>query len=288
MDYSNHVEVVKRALELEKKKDNLNSLIQRKKQEQFAKSMPQAPTCKQAKYQEPPINHNVQINKLLMFLPMLVFIVWPLIYYFYIYENEKKKAVERIRNSEWYRQQCALAKSEADRQQQAYNAEYSVAKNYYDTTVLPQFKAELKQWQDRHEKVIAAAEQELAQCENELTEIYQNSRMIPMQYQNSYALQHIYDTVSSSDYDIKQAIESFEKYEQRRLNEELIKQQRAANDLAAEQLYQQQEANDLRAEANDIADRARREANRAAFVNAVQQHNFNKTFKKYTDSRKKR
>ena len=285
MNYNNHVEVVSAALELEKKKDNLNALLQKKKQERFAKAMPQAPVCKQAHYVDPPIDPEVKFSWLLMLLPALIFIFWPIIYYI-IYDNQKKSASERIRNSDEYKQKCAAIKSEADRQQQAYNAEYSVAKNHYETVILPQYQAELKQWQDRKDNVIKAAEQELAICKKELEELYQNSHMIPLQYQNSYALQYIYNVVSTSDYDLKQAIESFDKYEQRRLDQELIRQQQAANDLAAEQIMQQQEANDLAAEANDIADRARREAKWASAVNAVQQHNLNKTVKKYTQRKK--
>lgn len=78
------------------------------------------------------------------------------------------------------------------------------------------------------------------------------------------ALQYIYDMISTSDYDVRQAIEYFDKSQQQ------------ANALAMEQ-------NDLLDRQNSIAEKARRDANIAAAVGAVQRHNTNKTIKKWME-----
>ena len=87
-------------------------------------------------------------------------------------------------------------------------------------------------------------------------------------------MRYIYDTVSTSDYDINGAIELYDKYRQRRIDEERLYEQQVANGLADEQ-------NELLNRQNDIANRARREANVANIVGAVQHHNTNKMLKNH-------
>ena len=79
------------------------------------------------------------------------------------------------------------------------------------------------------------------------------------------ALQYIYDMISTSDYDVRQAIEEMR-----------LQEQQQANALAMEQ-------NDLLDRQNSIAEKARRDANIAAAVGAVQRHNTNKTIKKWME-----
>ena len=104
-----------------------------------------------------------------------------------------------------------------------------------------------------------------------------------MKIQKSYrtipALQYVYDMVATSDYDVKQAIDAYDKNEQRKLDMERLEEQRRLTE-------QQKTANELAAvnasllqEQNEIAEKARRDANRAAVVGAIQRHNFNKKFK---------
>ena len=81
--------------------------------------------------------------------------------------------------------------------------------------------------------------------------------------------------ISTSDYDVRQAIEYFNKSQQRAL-EEMRLQEQQANALAMEQ-------NDLLDRQNSIAEKARRDANIAAAVGAVQRHNTNKTIKKWME-----
>lgn len=106
-----------------------------------------------------------------------------------------------------------------------------------------------------------------------LSNFYQH----PLAYKRLvYALQYIYDMISTSDYNVRQAIDSFDKNEQRRLDIMRLHEQQQANALAMEQ-------NDLLDRQNTIAAKARRDANIAAVVGTVQRHNTNKTIKKWLD-----
>lgn len=119
-------------------------------------------------------------------------------------------------------------------------------------------------------------EQELAKLKQELSALYEQTHIVPTQYRDAYALQYIYDMISTSDYDVRQTIDSFDKNEQRRLDIMRLQEQQQANALAMEQ-------NDLLDRQNTIAAKARRDANIAAVVGTVQRHNTNKTIKKWLD-----
>ena len=90
----------------------------------------------------------------------------------------------------------------------------------------------------------------------------------------------------SADYSVKEAIEIYDRKKQMELTQQYIAAQQETNqhmayrnsalDAQNEILYMQAE---LAAEANDIAEEARRDANRAEFVRAVQHHNTNKYLK---------
>ena len=70
--------------------------------------------------------------------------------------------------------------------------------------------------------------------------------------------------------------EYFDKSQQRALEEMRLQEQQQVNALAMEQ-------NDLLDRQNSIAEKARRDANIAAAVGAVQRHNTNKTIKKWME-----
>lgn len=76
--------------------------------------------------------------------------------------------------------------------------------------------------------------------------------------------------ISTSDYSVREAIESYEKAQQRNLDIARLQEQRFANELADEQ-------NDLLNLQNNISEKTRRDAKKASAVSAVQRHNTNKT-----------
>ena len=129
-------------------------------------------------------------------------------------------------------------------------------------------------WEKSRNDRIASAESELSEVSAELAGVYEETRLVPVQYRTIYALQYVYDMMSTSDCDIHRAIDRFDKSEQRRLDEMRLHEQQQANSLAEEQ-------NDLLDRQNNIAAKARRDANIAAIVGTVQRRNTNKTLKKW-------
>lgn len=215
-------------------------------------------------------------------VPTLFFWPWILIYYFKIYKKEKLADEERIRNSDEYKAQCAALDLKYDKQQSNNNAKYEEAKKIYDTETMPKYQQELREWTDKHNAEIKDNKKKLDNAESELSDIYNNTNLIPMQYREIPALQYIYDMISSSDYGVKEAIENYDKKVQRDLDMHKISEQQIANQLAYEQNQLSYEQNALLEEQNNIADKARKQANAAAFVGAVQRHNTNKALKNRT------
>lgn len=294
MEHEEQVKTVKQVLELETQVEALKEALYDEQSKVFGKQKPNPPARQTATFTPPPVRHNCKINWLMMFLPagidillsmitqsiMLTILffatlfVWPPVYYFAIYRKKKKEAIEKVRNSEEYKQQYEAAKAEADKMQQDYDAEYAAAKEKFDTVTMPKFQQEYAEWEKGKNERINQLKQKLAKLQQELNELYAQTRIVPVQYRSIYALQYIYDMISTSDYDVRQAIDSFDKSEQRRLDEMRLQEQQQANALAMEQ-------NDLLDEQNDIAKKARRDANIASVVGAVQRHNTNKTLKKW-------
>lgn len=283
MEHEKQVEVVKQALELETQIQVLEQFLPEERAETYAEPEPRPPVRQEAHYTEPPIRHGCKVNWLLMLGPAgitlalstfsnsaflvwmfaLTLFVWVPVYYFALYRKQKAATIEKIRNS-------------AEYQQQEFDEAYAKAKEEYDSVLLPRYQAARSAWEAEHQAQIRKEEQELAQAKKELAALYGEARIVPAQYRRVDALQYIYDMISTSDYNVRQAIEYFDKSQQRALEEMRLQEQQQANALAMEQ-------NDLLDRQNSIAEKARRDANIAAAVGAVQRHNTNKTIKKWME-----
>ncbi len=95
---------------------------------------------------------------------------------------------------------------------------------------------------------------------------YETTRLIPLTYREIEKLAYILAIMESSDYTVKEAIDLYDRDRQRALDQQRLEALAEQNAALEEQ--------------NAIADRARRDANRAAFVAAVQRHNTNKYLKR--------
>ncbi len=74
---------------------------------------------------------------------------------------------------------------------------------------------------------------EIQSMQKELAALYETEKPVPLQYRNRKSLQYIYDIMSTSDYDLKQAIDSYDKFKARELEEERIAAIRDAADRQA-------------------------------------------------------
>lgn len=267
MGNSQQVDTVKRALELE--------ICVAENRHKLAKSAPEPPKRNVLKRTYPKIVPRTKFHWAIALLPAILFfilptivrddgslgidlfllmvgeIAWIFIYFFAIYKPKKKKEISRIQNSANYKAQCAEADRGFDGLQEKLDASYQIEKQKYEKEILPKY-------QDK----IGKARYDLRAAKAALDDLYTTTKIVPLQYREIPILQYIYDTISTSDFDVRYAIELYEKNEQRKLDEA--------------RLYEQQQANQLASEQNDIAEKMRREQNIANVVGAVQRHNTNK------------
>ena len=207
------------------------------------------------------------------------------------------------------------AKAEADRiaqekqaaidedlknQQANFDSQYAKEKEQYDTVVLPKYQAELSAWTTEHDKRIKAVKDKLdADCRAQ-SELYATTKIIPMQYRDIEALTYLYQLMSTSDYDLKEAVDMYDKELQRQQEAERIRQEgqrvaalQRANALAEEQNYRLGQQNDLldeqnrflneqnylQHEQNEIAEKQRADDRRREIETEYHRHQIRKNLK---------
>lgn len=208
--------------------------------------------------------------------------------------NARKQDKERIKVSDDYKLQCqaideevAEKQAETDAQYNAQMEEYEKAVAEYENVIIPQYNDALKRWTEAHNHEIDVTQNALNNTCNALISHYEATRILPVQYRKLNIIQFLYDFMSTSNYDITQAIENYDKKVQRELEMARLQEQQKANDLQAQaiQLANEQnqlayEQNELLDEQNAISERARRNANTAAVIGTIQRHNTNKALKR--------
>ena len=262
MEQEKQIQAVKRALELERAVQSISKDLRRINNERF-REQPQPPVKQTVTRTVPPIRPTIQFNWVLAVL-LLFFTsgVGTLIYYFGFYKPKRKAEIEQIARSDAYQQKCLQAKAEFDRMQKELDEQYSREMEQYQTIVLPEYRRALAAWTEQHNSQVQEYQARLEKVKGELEKLYLETRIIPVQYRTIPALQYVYDMISTSDYTIREAIESYDKQEQRKLDTARLQEQRQANQLAYEQ-------NDLLDRQNEIAQKARRDANIASVVSAA-------------------
>lgn len=198
-----------------------------------------------------------------------------IIYYYVI----KKFLTEEKRNSAEYKQLCASLEEMHNLKQMELDKKYEEELSVYNNETLPEYNREKAEWTEEHNRELSEQKRIYEAAVSELNEFYSTSRIIPQQYHNIETLEYLDSLMSSSEYDIMAAVDSYEKKLTRDLEMQRIREQQIANEMAEEQNYQLQQQNELQAENNNIAERARRDQRNAAIVNAVQNHNRNKYLK---------
>lgn len=278
MNNSKQVEILKKVLDLEIYISNTSNKLLKTKAEKFAPT-PTPPVCETVNRVYPNIVPQIKFDWVKALVPCILFWPWIFIYYFVFYKKEQKEDIERIRNSEEYKAECAKLDEEYDKQQEAMNQKYNTEKHIYDTETLPKYNKAFNEWKEQQSQKINKLMEEIATAKAELENIYNETKIVPVQYRKIPVLQYIYDLMSTSDYEIKEAIDLYERNEQKKIDKARLYEQQKANALADEQ-------NDLLYEQNEIADKARRQANFASAVGAVQRHNTNKTLKNMSKKKK--
>lgn len=286
---NNKIETLKKVLDLEVYIKDSQSELSRLHNMSFC-SAPQPPVCKKINKTYPNIKAQIKFNWIIALAPLAIGLVlsrlftflgatlimlspiWIVVYYFAIYRKQKAENIEQIRNSAEYKAQCAEIDAECNKQQAIANQTYEEEKRLYETETLPNYQKKLDEWTAKHEQKIKQVEHDLSNAQQNLSLMYQETKIVPSQYRTIEALKYIYDMVSTSDYDVTYAIDSYEKQKQRMLDEARLREQQLANQLADEQAQ-------LLSEQNAITEKARRDANIASAVGTIQRHNTNKILK---------
>lgn len=203
--------------------------------------------------------------------------------------NDRKIKIQRIKYDEIYGDSI---QANASRIQEAKDSYQRSVDNFYAVT-LPNYKKDEAEWYDNYNAHLTNLQSEYHSTVHEISTMLDNCGSIPSDYYDVDHINELVQIMQSSNYTIKEAIEIYDRRRQRELMDRLIatKQQEAQrlseqNDLLNERnqlLYAQNQIAEtnayLVAEANAIADEARRDANRAELVRAVQHHNTNKYLK---------
>lgn len=275
MNHQEQVTAVKKAFDLSTRISETESELSKLLSESF-RSKPMPPQHETVSVVYPEIKPNTQFWTKDLW-PALVFWPYIIIYYFTTYKKNREADIEKIRNSDEFRRQCASIDEEARQRQAVIDEQYNADLKEYNEKIIPEYQRELENWTKEHKLKTDTAQASLKNAQQELAEHYEATKIVPIQYRDIETLQYIYDMISSSEYNVRETIEMYDKERQRRLEEQKIYEQQIANSLANEQ-------NDLLYEQNSISEQARKDARNAAIIGAVQRHNTNKilkdTFKK--------
>ena len=191
--------------------------------------------------------------------------------------NAIKREEDEIRNSDEYKAQCIKIDEETARKNKEANKKYLQEMKQYEETVLPQYEKELSLWTEKHNRQIEQIKTELQSTQENLDKTY-DTNVIPKQYRSIEAWSYLDDIMSTSTFDIAQAIEDYNKHRSRIIDTARLQEQQYANALADEQ-------NDLLDQQNRISEKIRRDQNIAAVVGTVQRHGINKKLKDLTDKK---
>lgn len=289
----NQAEVVKNLLDLERKANSVRREIAELRSMKFS-PRPAEPEREIISREYPAVEPHTKFQWKIGLLPLIisfllavcipVSFLWGIVglafywvpIYYVIYRVRKKKECEDLTNSAEYQAQCAEIDRNWEKAQANADLRFAEQTKEYKEVIIPKYERDLQQWENEQQSKINDATNILRVTQDSLTEIYDTSKLVPAQYRTIEALEYIYDIVSTSDYDVKYAIESYDRDRQRKIEQERIREQQKANDIAAAQYQAQLDANDLAAEQNRIADDARRDANLHATIAAVQRHNANR------------
>lgn len=256
-------------------------------------------------------------NSFFTFIGLIVGICSPqnALIYWLVKKSAYKKKIEELTAALPQTPEYIQAKAEADRiaqekqaaidedlknQQASFDSQYAKEKEQYDTVVLPKYQAELSAWTTEHDKRIKAVKDKLdADCRAQ-SELYTTTKIIPMQYRDIEALTYLYQLMSTSDYDLKEAVDMYDKELQRQQEAERIRQEgqrvaalQRANALAEEQNYRLGQQNDLldeqnrflneqnylQHEQNEIAEKQRADDRRREIETEYHRHQIRKNLK---------
>lgn len=188
------------------------------------------------------------------------------------YREMKKADVEKVRNSAEFKAKLKQIDDDYDSLVSAAKAKYEKDMDEWKNDLMPRYEIDKVKYEAKKREDIANCKAAITHDKREISRIYGETKILPTAYRNLPILEYIEEFMTSSNFDVDRAIENYDRDQQRAIDEKRFQQEVYYNQL-------QEQMVDAQERANDIADRARRDANRADFVAAVQRHNTNKHLK---------
>lgn len=191
------------------------------------------------------------------------------------YREMKKADVEKVRNSAEFKAKLKQIDDDYDSLVSEAKAKYEKDMDEWKNDLMPRYEIDKVKYEAKKREDIANCKAAITNDKREISRIYGETKILPTAYRSLPILEYIEEFMASSNFDVNRAIENYDREQQRCIDEKRFQQEVYYNQL-------QEQMVDAQERANDIADRARRDANRADFVAAVQRHNTNKHLKNLT------
>ena len=150
-------------------------------------------------------------------------------------------------------------------------------KKEYDEVLIPNYMKEKAEWTQKRAFFLSKTQKHLDKAQENLNNFYLTTRLIPSNYHNIAALTYIYNYMSTSQYDLKEAIEKYEQYLASVREQQYQSAMLKAQNEQAEAAWQ---TRDIAEQSKEIAEKARREQNLANLVHTVQNHTTNELLRK--------
>ena len=191
------------------------------------------------------------------------------------YREMKKKDVEKVRNSAEFKDKLKQIDDDYDSLVSAAKAKYEKDMDEWKNELMPRYEINKVKYEAKKREDIANCKAAITNDKREISRIYGETKILPTAYRTLPILEYVEEFMTSSNFDVDRAIENYDREQQTCIDENRFQQEVYYNQL-------QEKMVDAQERANSIADRARRDANRADFVAAVQRHNTNKHLKNLT------
>ena len=278
MMHNEEIEVVKKALEFEKQIQKLDNAYAEIEAEEYP-PMREAPILEHEEIPYPDVISNLKFNNWWYLLLIWPIVGWIILYFVYQdFKNNKAKHIERIRNSEAYKNKCrevdATNEKNARIAQENYDREMAVYKQE-----LVEYNKKLSEWQKTKDEKLANIDATKEKARTEGDSFYLSTKLVPVKYQNAFALEYIYNFIGYSDYSFKEAADDYERYLDRKMQEA---QFRATQELKAElqdAIQGEHAIVDLMGEFIDAYTGIAKKQLLASGINILQTHNANKMAK---------
>ena len=278
MTHSEEVEVVGKALAYERELVDSRLKITSITGETFP-AMREEPKLAFSKAPYPDAVSDLKFNKWLYLLVIWPIVGWILLWYLYRdYKKNVEKHVQRIKESQEYKDKCKAVDDENARSMAIAKGKYEEEMRIYNLE-LAEYNKKLNDWENDKNLRLESAKAGLDNKEREAQSFYLSTRLIPLKYHTVPALENIYNTIAYSEYSFKESAADYEMLLDRRIKEAQLSVDR--------ELVQVNKA--LNARLNDVDNSFDKFANEfsryskamvaAKVTNIIQTHNANKTAK---------